>query len=402
MYRTTRRTLLRGLPGVAALPSLAAPARAAAGDGKLKITKFVIHKARVRWRGLLFLEIHTDGGLVGIGEGSLWKRVDAVEEDLRWMEPHMIGLDPAGAEDHWNRLYYGLTRWRRGPTFMTALSAVDIALHDLEAKRLGIPVWRLLGGPVHKQLRAYHSHWDVAVGAKTPEEFAERVVATRQKGWTALKFSIPANQNEEERCQQAVRKLAALRKAAGSDFDIGLELWESLTIRSALRFAEAVAPYRPMFIEEPIQRENPLAFAELAAKSPVPIATGEGMLSRFEFRPLLEAKGALIIQPDVLHCGGITELRKIANLAETFGVEMAPHQSCGPIGHMASMAAMSVCRNFFIHEWEAEDDTLFREVTNGMYPVQKQGYVPLPQGPGLGIDVDFEQLKRRFPYRSGA
>lgn len=399
MQETSRRSLLQGLPGVAALPSFSL-SQAPPGTGKLKITKFVIHKASVRWRGLLFLEIHTDGGLIGIGEGSLWKRVDAVEEDLRWIEPHMIGLDPAGAEDHWNRLYYGLTRWRGGATFMTALSAVDIALHDLEGKRLGVPVWRLLGGPVHKELRAYHSHWDVAVGAKTPEEFAEHAAATKQKGWTAVKFSIPANRNEEERCRESVAKVAALRQAAGDDFDIGLELWKSLTIRSALQFAEAVAPYHPMFIEEPIQRENPLAFAELAAKSPVPIATGEGMLSRFAFRPLLEAKGALLIQPDVLHCGGITELRKIANFAETFGVEVAPHQSCGPVGHMASLATMSVCRNFFIHEWEAEDDSLFRELTNGTYLVQKDGYVPLPQGPGLGIEVDFEQFKKRFPYSS--
>jgi len=402
MNPTSRRTLLFGLPATAMGPGSSPALKAAPGAGKLKIKTFVIHKATVRWRELLFLEIHTDGGLVGIGEGSLWKGVDLVEESIRWLEPHLVGRDPAGTEEHWNRMYYGLTRWRGGPRFMTAVSAVDIALHDLEGKRLGVPVWRLLGGPLHKEVRAYHSHWDVAVRAETPAEFAEQAAATKQKGWTALKFSVPAAKDEEERCEQTAAKLAAVRKAAGSKFDVCLELWESLTIRSALRFAQAVAPYRPMFIEEPIQRENPLAFRELAAKSPVPIATGEGMLSRFEFRPLLEAQGALIIQPDVLHCGGITELRKIANFAETFGVEVAPHQSCGPIGHVASMATMSVCRNFLIHEWEAEDDQLFQELTNGTYPVQKNGYVPLPQGPGLGIEVDFEQLKKRFPYRSKA
>jgi len=152
-------------------------------------------------------------------------------------------------------------------------------------------------------------------------------------------------------------------------------------------------------MEEPLPRENPpSAFGELAAKSAVPVATGEGILSRYDFRPLLEAKGAAIIQPDVVKCGGITEIRKIADLAECYGVEVAPHMCYGPVAHVASLTAMSVCRNFLIHEWEGADDALFREVTNGTYPVQKGGYLTLPDRPGLGIECDFAQLARRYPF----
>jgi len=395
MNTPSRRTLLKTLPAGLAL---AGPVRAA--DGKLKITRFVLHKMTLRWRDLLFVEVHTDGGLIGLGEGSLHTRVEIVEQAIKWLEPHLVGLDPAGVEDHWDRMYYRLTRWRGGPALVSALSAVDMALWDLEGKRLGVPVWRLLGGPIHPRLRVYYTHWNNTMREQTPEAFAKRAVQTREKGWTAVKWTIPRAQSESERIEAAVECVAAVRQAGGPHFDICLELFESLTTRSAIRFAEAMAPYKPMFIEEPLARENPAAFTELAAKSAVPIATGEGLLSRYEFRQLLEAKGAAIVQPDVMHCGGITEMRKIANLAETYGVELAPHQCGGPVGHVASLAAASVCRNFLIHEWEADDDALFQELTGGQYPVQKNGVVTLPEGPGLGLRVDFAELKKRFPFKT--
>jgi len=394
--RFTRRGLLAGLPLLASLRAAGAPR-----PGGLKITRFVTHKATLRWRSLLFLEIHTDGGLIGVGDASLHTRCSVVEEALRWLEPHLKGLDPAGVEQHWDRMYYGLTRWRGGPVLVTALSAVDLALSDLEGKRLGVPVWRLLGGSLRPGFRAYFSHWDRGAKDQSPAGMAARAQETLAQGWTAVKWAIPRAASEAERIEATVRRLEAIRKAVGDKLDLCLELFESFTVRSAIRFAEAVSPFKPLFIEEPIQRENPLAFTEVAAKSPVPVATGEGLLNRYEFRQLLEAKGATIIQPDVLHCGGITELRKIANLAETFGVEVAPHQSGGPLGHVASLTAMSVCRNFLIQEWEADDDAVFQELTAGHYPAQKGGLVQLPQGPGLGLAGDFAQFAKRFPYTTG-
>ena len=374
-------------------------ARRAAAMGKLKITGFRTHKVTLRWRDLLFVEVLTDGGITGLGEATLETRTDLAEQAVRWLEQHMIGLDPAGIEDHWDRNYYRLSRWRNGPDINTALSAVDIALWDIQGKRLGEPVWRLLGGPVNPKLRVYHTHWDATLPARTPAAFSEHAARTKEKGWTAIKFTVPLRGPEADRHRTAVTQLEAIRKAVGDSMDICLEAAEGYSTRSAIEFARAVAPYKPLFLEEPTWRENPAALGEVAAKSPVPIATGEGLFSRFEFRQLLEAKGAAIIQPDVMHAGGITEIRKIANLAEAFGAEVAPHQCSGPIGHVASINAMSVCRNFVIEEWEGADDALFLELTGGKYPVQKDGYVSLPEGPGLGIEVDFEQFQRRYPYR---
>jgi galactonate dehydratase len=327
--------------------------------------------------------------------------VSIVEEALRWLEPHFIGQDPTGVEDHWDRMYFRLTRWRNGPVLVTALSAVDIALWDLEGKRLGVPVWRLLGAAPRPRLRPYFTHWDGVVRAKSITDYGRAAAAAKAKGWTGVKFGAVGGASEYDRIRQTVAKLAAIRQAVGEDFDIGLELGERLTARSALRFADAVEPYHPLFIEEATLRENPEAMTLLAAQSRVPLATGEGLQTRFEFKRLLDAKGASIIQPDVLHCGGITELRRIARLAEVYGVEVAPHQCYGPFAHVASLHAVAGCRNFLVHEWEAEDDPLFQAATGGAYPVQQDGYITLSERPGLGLAMDFAAFCQRFPFKPG-
>ena len=395
----SRRSWLAAASG--AVLAAAKPLRAQQ-DGGVRVTHFVIHKAQVRepWRTLLFLEIHTNAGITGIGEGSLPLRLDLVEEALRWIEPLLVGRDPAGPEAHWNRLYYEAARWRRGDVLNTALSAVDIALWDLEGKRLGVPLWRLLGGPIRRRFRAYYSHWTATMEGYSPDDFARHAERTRAKGWTAVKWAV-MGEDEREKTRHTVAALEAIRNAVGDELDVGLELVERFTVRSALAFAEEVAPYKPMFLEEPIWREKFAAHERLAARSPVPIATGEGLLSRLDFKPLLDANGAAIIQPDVVHCGGVTELIKIAQLAETYDVEVAPHSPYSPIGHVASLHAMSVCRNFFIHEWEAADDELHREITGGAFPtIDENGEVPLPEGPGLGISFDMADFARRFPVKS--
>jgi galactonate dehydratase len=228
---------------------------------------------------------------------------------------------------------------------------------------------------------------------------ADLAAKTLEKGWTAVKYTLPTADTELSRIEKDTAELAAVRKVFGTRADIALECADTFSVRSAIQFANAIAPYRPLFMEEPVWRENPVGLGEVAAKSPVPIATGEGIFSRFEFKQLLDAKGAAIIQPDVMHAGGITELRKIASMAEAYGVEVAPHQCSGPIAHMASMAAMSVSRNFLIHEWEGADDDLYREMTEGTYPTQNNGKVRLPDAPGVGITVNFAEFKKKYPYK---
>ncbi|HVW86870.1 MAG TPA: mandelate racemase/muconate lactonizing enzyme family protein [Bryobacteraceae bacterium] len=381
----------------------AVPLRAfAAPTGKVRITGFEIHKVSVRWRDLMFVEVHTDAGITGLGEATLESRTDIAESVLRWLEPEYVGLDPAGPEEHWNRVYYVATRWRNGPALMTGLSAIDMALWDIEAKRLGVPLHRLLGGAIRNELRVYFTHWDASIPKekRVAAALADLAAKTREQGWTAVKYTLPQAESELERIDRDAAELAAVRKVFGSHADIALECAETFSVRTAIQFASAIAPYRPLFLEEPSWRENPAGLGEIAAKSPVPIATGEGLFSRYEFKQLLDVKGAAIIQPDVMHAGGITELRKIANMAEAYGVEVAPHQCSGPIAHMASMAAMSVCRNFVIHECEGADNELFREMTEGTYPTQKNGKVRLPDAPGIGIKVNFAEFKRRCPYKA--
>ena len=399
----TRRSLLLAPLALAPLRAQRDAASRAERDGSLKVTHFVIRHAQVRndWRTLVLLEIHTDGGLVGLGEGTLPLRPKIAEEALRWLEPHLVGRDPAGPEEHWNRLYYETARWRRGGALTTALSAVDIALWDLEGKRLGVPVWRLLGGRLHSKMRAYYSHWNYGLrGDHSPDAFARRAEAARKKGWTAVKWAA-IGADPAEKTHHTVSALKAIRDAVGMELDVGIEMAEWFTVRTAVEFAEAVAPYKPMFIEEPIWREHWGAFERLAERSPVPIATGEGYLNRSEFKPVLDLDGVEIVQPDVVHCGGITELKKIANFAEVYDVQIAPHSPYGPVGHVASMHGVAACRNFFIHEWEAEDDELHKEVTNGTFPtIDASGEVTLPDGPGLGIELDAEELSRRFPLKA--
>jgi galactonate dehydratase len=393
----SRRTLLA--LGLAAGASRAL--HSATPTGKVKITGFAIHKVTLRWRDLVFLEVNTDAGLTGLGEATLEGRADEAEAALRWLEEDFIGRDPSGVEAHWNRAYYQLSRWRNGPAVMSALSGVDIALWDIEAKRLGVPLWRLLGGRLRNTSRVYYTHWGASVeNHRTPEAFRDWALETRKNGWTAVKWTLAAQGTEAERIAHTCAELEAIRGAVGSVLDLSLEAAETFSVRSAIEFASAVAKYHPLWIEEPTLRENPAGLGEVAAKSPVAIASGEGLFSRFEFRSLLDAHGAAIIQPDVLHAGGITEIRKIASMAEAYGVEVAPHQCSGPIAHVASLNAMSVCRNFLIQEWEAADDKVFQELTNGTYPVQRNGHVELNDRAGLGLQVNFADFKKRFPYQA--
>ncbi len=324
---------------------------AARGAAVPKIASFRTHKHTIGNRDYLFLEIVTDAGLIGLGEGTLPYRVEIVEAAIQWLEPHLRGQPVSGIEDHWNRIYHQLSRWRDGSVLMTALAAVDMALWDLEGKRLQEPLWRLLGAAQPKRLRAYYSHWDHGLEARTEAGWAAWTAQSKAKGWNAVKWVVPRHSSEQQRIRETVADIAAVRKAGGPDFEIALEMFETFSVRSAIAFAEAVAPYRPWFIEEPVLRENPHTLGEVAARSPVPLAGGEGLLTRYDFKALLDAKGARILQPDVVHCGGITEMRKISALCELYGGEMAPHMWYGPVAHVASLQAMMPVRNFLAQEW---------------------------------------------------
>ncbi len=211
---------------------------------------------------------------------------------------------------------------------------------------------------------------------------------------------LPKGGSESERLRRLTAEVEAVRRGGGPGLDIALEMWETFTARSAVEFARAVAPFRPLFIEEPTWREMPQALGDIAAKSPVPLAGGEGLVSRYEFKQLLDAKGAQILQPDVIHCGGISEIRKIANLGDVYGAEMSPHMWYGPVAHAASLHAMAGVRNFLIQEWDAVMEEPFGPVTRGTFPKVVDGHVTLSGRPGLGIEMDWAEWDKRYPYTS--
>lgn len=363
------------------------------------IRRLVTRKHTILGRDYLFLEVETDAGITGVGEGSLPGRVEIVEQAIQWFTPYLTGKDPTGIEEHWNRNYYQLSRYRNGPVLMTALSALDIALWDIEGQRLGQPLWRLLGAAEARPLRVYYSHWSQALQPRNPPQLRDLAAETRAAGWNCVKWVLPKGGTETERLRRLVAEVEAVRQGGGDELDIALEMWETFSVRSAIEFARAVAPFRPLFIEEPTWREMPHALGEVAARSPVPLAGGEGLLSRYEFKALLDAKGARIVQPDVIHCGGITETRKVAALAEVYGAEISPHMYYGPVAHVASLHAMASVRNFLVQEWDAGMEGIFTTVTSNTFPRVDRGTATLSGRPGLGLTLDWAELQRRYPYQ---
>jgi len=349
----------------------------------------------IDWCNWLFVKVSTDEGLYGWGEGSLHGALESVETAIHELGAALIGQDPAGVERHWQRMYHAW-RWRGGPTLMTALGALDIALWDLEGKQLGVPVYRLLGGPYRTQLRGYASHW--LSGVTTPEQAYMGAQEVVRRGFTAFKWSpfdsVMMRTNEAGAIAHATELMAAAREGAGAETDIFIECAEQLSPRSALLAAQAFAPYRPGWFEEPIPFENPKAMVQLQRELPVPIATGERLLSRWEIRALLEEGGCKVLQPDVMHAGGITEMKRMAILADTYYIPIAPHNPGGPICMLAAMHLAAAIPNFYILE-QMEEERMLRDEICATPVHYHAGTFELPTAPGLGTDLMLDALQER-------
>jgi galactonate dehydratase len=359
----------------------------------MKITGVDCVTVWVDWCNWLLVRVRTDDGLVGWGEGSLHGDVSAVEAAVASYAEHLIGEDPAGPQQHWHRLY-NMWRWRGGCVMQTALSALDIALWDLEGKRLGVPVHRLLGGQQRSRVRAYASHW--LQGVETEAQAAVGAKAAVAAGYTAFKWVAVTYErlraDETAAIDRAARLMAAARDAVGFGVDIMVECSEFLSPRTAERLDRALAPYQPFWFEEPIPYENPKVMAELAQRLTTPIATGERLLSRHEVRELLERGGVKILQPDIMHCGGFTEMLKIASLADTYNVPIAPHNPGGPICVAASLHLAAAIPNFLILE-QMEPQRAARDRLSTPILTLRDGFYDVPQAPGLGVEPDLAALK---------
>ncbi len=361
----------------------------------MKIARIETFTYWIEWCNWLFVKVTTDEGLHGWGEGSLHGSIPAVDAAIKELGVSLIGKDPSGVERHWQAMYHAW-RWRGGPVLTTAIGAIDIALWDLEGKRLGVPVYRLLGGPYRNRLPVYASHW--LGSAKIPEDAFEGARDAVSRGFSGFKWTAfdaqALRENEAGEIARKAEMMAAAREGAGPDIEIYVECAERLSPRTAEIAARAFAPYRPGWFEEPIPFENHAAMVKLRQRMPVPIATGERLLTRWDFLELLGGGGCDVAQPDVMHCAGLTEVKRIAALADTHYIPIAPHNPGGPICTLASMHLAASIPNFLVLEQMEGERALRDELCTE--PVRLvDGNFELPTGPGLGTDLNVDVLEGR-------
>lgn len=380
MSRFTRRSAIAGVLAAAGRAAHAAPVPS---KDNLKITKLETFLVKPRW---LFLKIHTNAGIVGLGEPVLEGRARTCAEAVKEVEPYLAGKDPRRVAHHWQAIYRHAF-YRGGPLLTSVLSGIDQALWDIKGKALGVPVYELLGGPTRDRVRVY-AH------ASTPEAIKQALA----RGFTAFKTGVakkrPARYIETRAAvEYAAEQFAALRQMVGKEADLAIDFHGAISPATAKLLIKAIEPYQPMFVEEPCQAQNHDVMAEIARSTHLPIATGERVFTKWGFREVLEKRAAVVLQPDLCHAGGITEVRLIAGMAEAWYASVAPHNPLGPISLAAGVQLAASIPNFLCQE----------QVTLGEGYLKKpftvrNGYLELPTGPGLGIELDENALAGKIDH----
>jgi galactonate dehydratase len=352
------------------------------GD-KLKITKLETFLVKPRW---LFLKVHTNAGITGLGEPIVEGRAKTVATAVEELVPYLVGKDPRAVAHHWQAMYRHAF-YRGGPVLTSAISGIDQALWDIKGKALGVPIYELLGGPTRARVRVY-AH------VSTPENIKRR----KAEGFTAFKTGPfkerPARIVENKAfIDKAANHFAALREAGGDECDIATDFHGAISQQTARVLIRALEPYQPMFIEEPVNCQEVDVMADIARGTHLPIATGERIFTKWGFREILEKKAASILQPDLCHAGGITECRVIAGIAEAFYAAIAPHNPLGPISLAAGMQLAASIPNFLCQE----------QVSLGTGYIKKpfevrNGYIDIPTGPGLGVELDENAMADKIDH----
>jgi galactonate dehydratase len=364
----------------------------------MKITKIDTFLVNAGSRNWPFVKVHTDEGIYGVGEAYSCGPDKATVEVIRDFEEWLIGRDPRDIEGLWHLMYAG-SRFPGGSVVNAAISGIEHALWDISGKAAGVPVYRLLGGKCRDRVRVYQ-----APHGNTPEELAESAVALIERyGYTMLKIGpLPANYQAmpwNAALRAAVARVEAVRRAVGDDVDIGLDPHaEIFEPTRALELCEAVAPYKPMFVEEPLRPENYEALAKLSQHTKVPLATGEMLYTKYEFRDLIALQAVDFIQPDICLTGGLLEMKKIAALADAAYMSVLPHNPCGPIATAVNVHFAACTQNFVVLEYHADDESPRRDLVDEPMKLV-DGYLELPTSPGLGIDLNEEALGR-YPFKS--
>jgi galactonate dehydratase len=359
----------------------------------MKITKLATFMVPPRW---LFLKIETDEGIAGWGEPVVEGRAETVAACVAELADYLIGKDPAAIEDHWTVLYRG-GFYRGGAVHMSALAGIDQALWDIKGKVLNQPVHALLGGPVRQRMRIYS--W---IGGDRPEGLVEGAREAASRGFSAVKMLAAeecAFLDSHAKLDGVVARVAAVREAMGPDFGIAVDFHGRLHRPMAKQLARELEPLKLMFIEEPVLSEHVEALKEIKNHTATPIALGERLFSRWDFKTVLQDGLADIIQPDPSHAGGITETRKIAAMAEAYDVALALHCPLGPIALAACLQLDAVCYNAVIQEQSLgihynKTNDLMDYVGDPAVFAYADGHVAIPAGPGLGITVNEDAVTR--------
>lgn len=351
---------------------------------RLRITRVETLLVKPRW---LFLKVHTDEGIIGLGEPVVEGRARTVAMAIEEIAPYLIGKDPRNVIHHWQAIYRHAF-YRGGPVLTSALSGIEQALWDIKGKFLGVPVYELLGGPTRDRARVY------AHVGNSPD----MIKAKRAQGFTAFKTGIKNSTRSgtvgsKRFIDEAVAAFAALREAGGDDADIGIDFHGAISPQNAKLLIKALEPLQPMFIEEPVQCQNVDVMAEIARSTHLPIATGERIFTKWGFREILEKGAASILQPDLCHAGGIMEARLIAGMAEAYYATMAPHNPLGPISLACGLQLAASIPNFLCQEQVSLGDGYIKQP----FKVEN-GYLPIPTGPGLGVELDENLLADKIGH----
>jgi len=364
----------------------------------MRITAIDTYIAGNPWKNWLFAKVSTDEGIHGVGEGTLNYFAKTIEAGIHELTPLIIGMDPFQVEVISQRLTRDV--YSDGAQIhMCAVAAIEIALWDIIGKATKQPIYNLWGGRCHEKLRAYANGW--YRGPRTPESFAEKAKKVAARGYTAMKFDPFGSawrMLSRYDFDLSVDIIRAVRDAVGPSVDLLIEGHSRFNVATAVEFAEAIHPFRPAWFEEPVPHTNIPAMVEVARRSPVPIATGESLSSKQQFAELLKHEVVNILQPEPLNLGGLFPTRMIAAMADAHYGVIAPHSAQGPVCSAACVQLNASIPNFFIHEifdefnepWEKEI------VTNPV--VVADGYIEVPDRPGLGTDLNIEEI-RRHPYQ---
>lgn len=354
----------------------------------MKIVTIEQFRPRPRTR---LVKITTDKDLVGWGETTLEGKPKSTWAAVEELAEYLIGQDPLRIEHHWQNIYRSAF-YRGGNVLMSALAGIDQALWDIAGKFYGVPSYMLMGGNTRNKIRVY-AHWGInSLEEKMLDDARERLeILQKRGGYTAFKGGISGKWRAHEppaKIDDFVKRAYMMREWVGDEVEIFFDCHGKLTPAQAIEVCNQLKDMHPGFVEEPIPQENKDALATITRQVPVPIATGERLLNRWEFREIFESNTVAIIQPDVAHCGGMTELKKIANMAEVYYVHTAPHCAIGPVAFSACMQVDACVPNFFIQE--QVDWALGNGLLQEPWQV-KGGYIDLPTKPGLGFEINEEK-----------